>query len=740
MALTGKIQWLKALPGDAPRGTSRRVPIASSSATRAVTKEDTAMNATPTQVTEPAATRDDLERRLMERTAELNKAFEALRASEDRFCCVFESELVGIVFWDSAGNILEANDAFLRTVGYTRDDLRTGKISWRAMTPPELKPRDDRALAEIAVNGVCTPFEKQYIRKDGARVPIVVEAVSFPGDRDRGLAFIVDVTKDKEAQEALRESEERFRQIVENVGEVFWMIAPDTGQMLYVSAAYENIWGRSCHSLYEHPGSWVEAVHPDDNERVHAYWKKQRDGDFTGTLDIEYRIVRPDGSVRWIWDRPIPIRDPNGVVYRIAGFAVDITRRKRAETALERTAERLGTLLEISKALISTLNLNQLLERLLQRLLNVIAAADLGAISLYDAEHQVLNPAACWGFDTDAFSRIRFRLGEAMAGKVFQSGEAMLTRTQEETERRRGPMAPENAAFFARACGGQIVVSQAGVPLRAPPGEVIGTIVLGSTSTALTSDDLLLLEGVAALAGVAIHNARLFEQVHAGQQRLGTLSRRLVEVQEADRRDIGRELHDEVGQLLTGLNLTLQMCARAPADDGAAGLAGAQALTLELMAKVRELSLHLRPTMLDDLGLLPTLLWHFERFTAQTHVRVAFEHSGLDQRFLAALETAAYRIVQESLTNAARHAGGTEVAVRVWADAETLSVQVEDRGPGFDPQAVLAAGASSGLTGMRERAFLLGGQLTVESAPNQGTRLTAVLPLGGWNDRDSRGA
>jgi signal transduction histidine kinase len=139
--------------------------------------------------------------------------------------------------------------------------------------------------------------------------------------------------------------------------------------------------------------------------------------------------------------------------------------------------------------------------------------------------------------------------------------------------------------------------------------------------------------------------------------------------------------------------------------------------------------------MLDDLGLLPTLLWHFERFTAQTRVRVAFQHSGLDRRFPAALETAAYRIVQESLTNAARHAGVGEVAVRLWANAERLSVQVEDEGTGFHPEPVLAAAMSSGLPGMRERALVLGGQLTVDAAPGAGTRLTAVLPLEGWIDK-----
>jgi PAS domain S-box-containing protein len=545
----------------------------------------------------------------------------------------------------------------------------------------------------------------------------------------------VDSTMDNHAQEALRESEGRLRQIVESIADIFWMVVPDGSRTLYVSSAYEAIWGRSCQSLYERPNSWFEFVHPDDRNRVRAYWQKQRDGDFSGTIDIEYRIVRPDGTMRWIWDRPIPIRDKHGMVYRIAGLAVDITRRKAMETALEETANRLATLLETSKALISNLNLDALIDRLFSRLLDVIPAADLGAIYLYDNEEQALRPAACRGIDNEAFMRIRFQPGEAMAGKVFQLGQAMLTQGAEETLRVRGPMAADNARFFALACGGRVVQSQVGAPLRAPAGEIIGTIILGSTYRSHTREDQSLLEAVAAQAGIAIHNARLFEQVRAGRERHRALSRRMVELQEAERREVGRELHDEVGQLLTGLNLTLEMCARGPAEERAAGLGQAQELVRELMAKVRKLSLHLRPAMLDDLGLLPTLLWHFERFTAQTRVKVNFAHSGLDRRFPPALETAAYRIVQESLTNVARHAHVDQVTVQLRADAENLSVKVEDRGAGFVPSVVLAAGATSGIAGMRERALLLGGQFTADSAPGAGTRLATLLPLQGWIDK-----
>src|SRR5262249_8395019 len=146
--------------------------------------------------------------------------------------------------------------------------------------------------------------------------------------------------------------------------------------------------------------------------------------------------------------------------------------------------------------------------------------------------------------------------------------------------------------------------------------------------------------------------------------------------------------------------------------------------TDELMGRVRELSLNLRPAMLDDLGLLPALLWHFDRYTAQTGIAVAFKHSGLEgRRFASELETAAYRITQEALTNVARHARVREATVRLWAAQDSLCVQIEDQGTGFDPKAVLGTGHSSGLSGMRERASLLGGRLIIDSLLGGGTHL-----------------
>jgi signal transduction histidine kinase len=160
-------------------------------------------------------------------------------------------------------------------------------------------------------------------------------------------------------------------------------------------------------------------------------------------------------------------------------------------------------------------------------------------------------------------------------------------------------------------------------------------------------------------------------------------------------------------------------------------LAEARAVISHLLPRVHDLSLDLRPPNLDDFGLLPSLSWLFERHARQTGLQVTFVQSGLERRFRPEIEMATYRIVQETLTNVARHAGVARADVRARADREKLRLTIRDQGHGFDPDTALAGGARAGLIGMRERALLLGGKLSLASAPGAGARLTLELPLDG---------
>jgi PAS domain S-box-containing protein len=219
------------------------------------------------------------------------------------------------------------------------------------------------------------------------------------------------------------------------------------------------------------------------------------------------------------------------------------------------------------------------------------------------------------------------------------------------------------------------------------------------------------------------------QTLQAYTSRLQALSRRLLEVQEAERRHLARELHDEIAQLLTGLGLLMKPEVEVSPEAARATFEQMQAIIDELLERIRGLSFDLRPAELDELGLVPALLALFERYTGQTGIQVNFKQQGMARRFQSEVETAAYRTVQEALTNVARHARAVDATVQIRATSEVLSVQIEDRGRGFDSKTTLRAPQSGGLMGMQERLLLLGGNLTVESRPGGGTRIIAEFPL-----------
>jgi signal transduction histidine kinase len=216
-----------------------------------------------------------------------------------------------------------------------------------------------------------------------------------------------------------------------------------------------------------------------------------------------------------------------------------------------------------------------------------------------------------------------------------------------------------------------------------------------------------------------------YEEVSTARVRGQSLSRQLVEGQEIERRRIALLLHDEIGQVLTGLALMLDATLRSPCESDKATLLEARGEVAELIRRVRQLSLDLRPAMLDDFGLLAAISGHAERFGAQARLTIHVKHTNVGRRYPSDVETAAFRVVQEALTNVARHAGVSEATVGLWGDADTLTVRVQDAGGGFDPTETRT---SIGLAGMQERAALLAGQLHIESRPGQGTCITAEFP------------
>ncbi len=209
-------------------------------------------------------------------------------------------------------------------------------------------------------------------------------------------------------------------------------------------------------------------------------------------------------------------------------------------------------------------------------------------------------------------------------------------------------------------------------------------------------------------------------------EQLRALSQRLVEAHEEERRTIAKELHDQIGQSLTILSILVDQSMKSRKEDLQTVLGQLKASLVEAAQDMRDMSLRLRPGILDDLGLLPALIWHVQNYTEKTGIQVDLQHAGLDRDLPIDIRTAAYRIIQESLTNIARYAEVNEAKVTIRIDDNTLFIEVEDKGKGFD-RVALSVNASAGLSGMQERAYALGGTLEIESNPGAGTRVTATI-------------
>jgi len=216
-------------------------------------------------------------------------------------------------------------------------------------------------------------------------------------------------------------------------------------------------------------------------------------------------------------------------------------------------------------------------------------------------------------------------------------------------------------------------------------------------------------------------------RVRDQKDRLRALSRRLASAHENERRQIARELHDEIGQRLTGLRLSLGALRRADDDKAAEILDHVEDDLSTLQKQVRDLSLMLRPSLLDDYGLVAALQWLFARFNEQMGLAVEFEGPTEELDMPGDAQVAGYRIVQEALTNVVRHAGVQQATVVLSATPSEYRIEVSDRGRGFVPER-LGAGEVCGLDGMRERAELLGGTLSVRSTPGSGTRVVLAMP------------
>jgi len=254
----------------------------------------------------------------------------ALQQSEAKFRRLFESNIIGIICADEQ-KIVDANDIFLEMVGYSRQELQAGKLHWQAMTPPEYSDLDRRKVAELISSGVCTPFEKEYLRKDGTRVPILIGAAILERSPLTWICFILDLSDRRRMEVALRESEEWFRCLADAIPQLVWTCNSE-GLADYVNQRWHDYTGLNLEQTVGY--GWRSVLHPDDVQRSAQLWQAALQN---GTpYEIEHRYRRAtDGTYRWHLVRGIPLKDSSGQIVKWFGTCTDIDEQKQLEA--ERT-------------------------------------------------------------------------------------------------------------------------------------------------------------------------------------------------------------------------------------------------------------------------------------------------------------------------------------------------------------------------------------------------------------------
>ena len=653
---------------------------------------------------------------------ERKRAEEKAERSQRLLRLVLDTLPVGVMVLDKEANIVSFNPAseriwddliasgasrYARILGYWHGTARRVQVEeWASQRALQKGETNLNELIDIETSG----GRKKIIRNSAA--PIRDERGAVVG----AVVINEDVTERVNAEDALRESEKLLieAQALGRIGS--WEQDLVTGAIQSSPENERLFFGEG--SRGQNLDDYARVVHPDDLRRVMESRGRLLEG---GPGDIEYRVVQPDGRVRWIFGRATVLRDEQGRPARIHGVNADITERKLAEEEPARRAQQQSALAQLS--------LTALKGDGTQALFHEATAALAHTLGVEYGMVLEWSPAT---------ERMEFRAG---------AGPSVDEALRDVSAR----ALPGFMAWFNLRSEAPVVVEDLPAETRFVPCELLMALgvksgitvpiagkerpfgVLGAATKAkrrFSDDQVQFVWSVANVLATSIEHARSAAELEEKREQLRALSHKLIEAQEAERGAVARELHDDFGQVLTALRLNLQR--RTPDESENIALVDGA------IARMRDLAQDLRPPQLDELGLEASLRWYVERETARAGLQLELDLQPLASAPGPAVSTTAFRVIQEALTNIIRHARARRVRIALGPVDGHLELSVGDDGAGFDvadARKRAARGSSQGLLGMQERVELAGGDLHLDSAPGRGTTVEARLPLAGGSSR-----
>jgi PAS domain S-box-containing protein len=655
-------------------------------------------------------------------SAEPKTSHPVFENGHDRYSRIFHGSKDAMAFADLGGVLLEVNEAFCGLTGYSRKELLNHR-KYQDITPAEYHEMERSMVERLLRTQKAIEFEKEYIRKDGSRVPVslTVFLVRAAGGRPIGLAGIIKNLSDyRGIENSLRESERKFRTLAETIPQVVWTCSAD-GRAEYFNGHWYDYTGLTeSESLI---CGWYGIVHPDDLERVGSLW--QHSIGTGATYDGENLLRARDGTYRWHLVRAEPLRDESGGILQWFGTCTNIDDVKKAEETLLRQAAAVRLL----EAVATASNEAQTAEQAIRESLDAIceyAGWPVGHAYLLktDGTAGFVTTAAWHLSDEERFAEFRrvtktieIDAQRSLPGRILNAGTLVSI----------SDLAEDN--HFIRKDAARSAGLSAGFGFPVWAGRDVVAVLEFFSDKPIEINEAL----VQVMTNVGTQLGRVFERTRA-EKSLRRLSANLLRSQDDERRRIARELHDSAGQYFAVLTMNLQALKQQIAGlkpEESEILSESIEVAERCSKEIRTVSYLLHPPLLDELGLESAVRWYVEGFAKRTNIQVDLELSPDLGRLPGDIEIVLFRIVQEALTNIVRHSGSSTARIKICKDSNGTSVEVSDTGRGMPAHLVGNRRGPSGQTGvgiagMRERVEELGGELDIQSGTN-GTTVRATI-------------
>lgn len=534
-------------------------------------------------------------------------------------------------------------------------------------------------------------------------------------------------------EKRLRESETQFKTLIDTSLDGVWIT--ENERFIDVNQAYCQMTGYSREEILAMDVTQLEAVESSEKILDHMPtietkgWDRfetqhlRKDG---SRIDLEIsasyipQLKRFISLIRNISENKRSAQEILSLNQELTNHSQEILGLYEAERTQRELAE---NIVEASRVIVSTLDVETVLDLIIDQIGRIVRN-DICSIMLVDGDStRVLRSRGYKNFNPTAFIETYvFPLsGQSIRNEIISSGEALVVPDI------------QHDVHIELSPGSAWLRSYIAVPIQMQ-NEVVGLINVGISIPGFYNQwHAARLQAFAYQAAIAMRNARMYEEMKRTAKDLEALSHRLLDIQETERRQVARELHDEIGQALTAVQLRIEALRHTrKADEVRSTLDECTQVIGVALKQVRSLSLDLHPSILDDLGLVPALRWYIDHQAPMQNFSVQLSADSLVNRLPAWCEQLCYRVVQEALTNIYRHARAANVAIELWERGADLHLIIRDDGVGFDVRQALErahVGGSLGLISMRERVNLVKGVIEIQSTPGEGAEIHVRIPV-----------